>query len=60
MSCPICGEPVQKPHRPFCSKACADRDLLNWLHGRYAVPCPEDAEDTPDPDAEGGTPINRQ
>lgn len=48
MSCPICGQPVARAHRPFCSKACADRDLLNWLHGRYAVPGPEEAETDPD------------
>lgn len=49
MRCPICGDAAKQDHRPFCGKACADRDLLNWLHGRYAVPVPEDDEDAPDP-----------
>jgi endogenous inhibitor of DNA gyrase (YacG/DUF329 family) len=36
--CPICGKPRAEPHRPFCSKRCADVDLGRWLEGRYAVP----------------------
>lgn len=46
MSCPICKKPTEKKYRPFCSRACADRDLLNWVDGRYAVPSqnPEDVE----------------
>jgi hypothetical protein len=23
--------------RPFCSRACADVDLLRWLDGRYVI-----------------------
>jgi len=26
------------PFRPFCSRACADVDLLRWLRGGYAIP----------------------
>ncbi len=59
MSCPICHEPAAKAHRPFCSKACADRDLLNWLHGRYAVPSAEEPESEFDAEAEDATPKNR-
>ncbi len=33
--CPICGEPVQPAFKPFCSKHCANKDLLNWLRGDY-------------------------
>lgn len=36
--CPICGKPVLREFRPFCSKRCADIDLGHWLGGRYAVP----------------------
>ncbi len=46
MSCPLCKAPTDKAYRPFCSRACADRDLLNWIDGRYSVPStdPEDIE----------------
>ncbi|MEP4039246.1 DNA gyrase inhibitor YacG [Pseudophaeobacter sp.] len=46
MSCPICGSETQQAHRPFCSKRCADLDLVNWLNGSYATPSndPEDFE----------------
>jgi endogenous inhibitor of DNA gyrase (YacG/DUF329 family) len=36
--CPICGKPVGREHRPFCSKRCAEIDLGRWLKGAYAVP----------------------
>ena len=38
MSCPICGDPVDKEMRPFCSKRCADVDLARWFNGSYAIP----------------------
>ena len=46
MSCPICGSGTQQTHRPFCSKRCADLDLVEWLNGGYAIPSsdPEDIE----------------
>ena len=47
--CPICGKPAVDPHRPFCSKRCADVDLNRWLSGVYAVPVKE-------ADDEDGTP----
>lgn len=25
-------------HKPFCSRGCRDRDLLNWLGDSYRVP----------------------
>jgi endogenous inhibitor of DNA gyrase (YacG/DUF329 family) len=37
-SCPICGQPAQPATRPFCSTACRDRDLLQWLGEGYRVP----------------------
>ncbi|MDF2638822.1 MAG: gyrase inhibitor YacG [Novosphingobium lindaniclasticum] len=36
--CPICGKPRAAEHAPFCSKACRDRDLLQWLGDGYAIP----------------------
>lgn len=42
--CPRCGRPGDPRYRPFCSAGCRDRDLLDWLEGRYAVPAVE-AED---------------
>ena len=37
-SCPLCGEPVSAPHKPFCGQRCRDRDLLKWLGEGYRVP----------------------
>ncbi|WP_313809459.1 DNA gyrase inhibitor YacG [Sphingobium sp.] len=37
-SCPICGQPSHPETRPFCGKACRDRDLLQWLGEGYSVP----------------------
>ncbi|MDB5447799.1 MAG: hypothetical protein JWQ97_3116 [Phenylobacterium sp.] len=42
--CPICGRPTDPAARPFCSKRCADLDLLRWLTGRYVAPGREDDE----------------
>jgi uncharacterized protein len=44
-ACPICGKPVDKAFRPFCSRRCADVDLNRWLSGAYAVPVTEDEEE---------------
>lgn len=38
--CPLCGKPVSPQHRPFCSAACKDRDLLRWLSDDYRLPGP--------------------
>ena len=38
--CPLCGKPAVSEHRPFCSRGCRDRDLINWLGDRYRVPGP--------------------
>jgi endogenous inhibitor of DNA gyrase (YacG/DUF329 family) len=43
--CPICGKPRNPDYRPFCSARCRDRDLLNWLDGRYAIPAVEIEDD---------------
>ena len=38
--CPLCRKPAAREHRPFCSRGCRDRDLLNWLGNGYRVPGP--------------------
>ena len=38
--CPLCGKPTAPEHRPFCSRGCRDRDLLNWLGDAYRVAGP--------------------
>lgn len=42
--CPICGKPVDHPHRPFCSARCKLIDLGRWIDGDYRLP----SEDVPD------------
>ncbi|BBF68247.1 DNA gyrase inhibitor YacG [Sphingomonas bisphenolicum] len=37
-ACPVCDQPAQLATRPFCSAACRDRDLLQWLGEGYRVP----------------------
>lgn len=39
-ACPICGAPPAPEHRPFCSRGCRDRDLLQWLGDGYRLPGP--------------------
>ena len=29
--CPNCTKPSKEPFVPFCSKNCANRDLIKWL-----------------------------
>ena len=48
--CTLCGKPAAPAHRPFCSRGCRDRDLLNWLGDAYRVPGPSAAPE----DHEGG------
>lgn len=42
--CPLCGKPADAEHKPFCSRGCRDRDLLNWLGDSYRVPGPPTVE----------------
>jgi uncharacterized protein len=42
--CPICGKPISKDNRPFCSSRCKTIDLGCWLDGNYRLP----SEDEPD------------
>lgn len=38
--CPSCGAKTDPDYRPFCSRGCKDRDLLNWLDEGYRIPGP--------------------
>ena len=52
--CPVCKRQRVPVFAPFCSQACRDRDLLQWLNDGYALPGPpaELAEDAPAPPAD--------
>lgn len=43
--CPVCGHAVTEEFKPFCSKRCADADLVRWLKGAYAIPGARAAEE---------------
>jgi endogenous inhibitor of DNA gyrase (YacG/DUF329 family) len=49
-SCPICKKPSVPEFRPFCSRGCRDRDLINWIDERYTVPVAPDDQDSTDRD----------
>jgi len=44
-ACPVCGKPADPISRPFCSRGCRDRDLLQWLGDGYRLPGPASDED---------------
>jgi uncharacterized protein len=50
--CPICGKPTVAQHRPFCSRRCGVIDLGRWLKEDYRIPAVDEAEETPEDDAE--------
>ncbi|MBV1835210.1 MULTISPECIES: DNA gyrase inhibitor YacG [Novacetimonas] len=59
--CPVCGRPMVRDYRPFCSRRCADIDLGRWFTGQYRVPAGSDFNDMDenhtrrvDPDEEVG------
>lgn len=37
-NCPICGTATAPEFKPFCSRGCKDRDLLQWLGEGYRIP----------------------
>ena len=37
-TCPVCGQPTHPEDKPFCSRGCKDRDLLQWLGEGYRIP----------------------
>lgn len=41
MKCPICKKKPVEEWKPFCSKFCKDKDLLNWANGAYSIPASE-------------------
>ncbi|MEN9391720.1 MAG: hypothetical protein RLZZ104_63, partial [Pseudomonadota bacterium] len=47
-ACPLCGHPEDAQHKPFCSKGCKDRDLLNWLGEGYRMKGPPADPDLPE------------
>ncbi|HZV57511.1 MAG TPA: DNA gyrase inhibitor YacG [Sphingobium sp.] len=49
--CPICKKPTVHEFRPFCSRGCRDRDLIQWMDEGYRLPVrPDENEDgTPTP-----------
>ena len=46
VTCPLCRQPAEAPHTPFCSRRCAQLDLGKWLTGGYAIPAHEAMEDS--------------
>ncbi|MEQ8370799.1 MAG: DNA gyrase inhibitor YacG [Alphaproteobacteria bacterium] len=38
----MCGAVTTPRYRPFCSRHCADDDLMNWLGGRYRITSGDD------------------
>lgn len=43
--CPICKTATVHEFRPFCSKLCKDKDLINWASGAYVSSRPLDEND---------------
>ena len=54
--CPICGAPRAADYRPFCSRRCADVDLLRWLNGSYAIASMADDEEDGEPSPQAPPP----
>ena len=44
-TCPLCDKPAAREFKPFCSRGCKDRDLLNWLGEAYRVPARSEEEE---------------
>jgi len=42
--CPLCGQPAVRDYAPFCSRLCANEDLLAWLSHGYAIPATGEGE----------------
>ncbi|MBO9575650.1 MAG: DNA gyrase inhibitor YacG [Sphingobium sp.] len=43
--CPICKKPTVHEFRPFCSRGCRDRDLINWAEEGYTIPVPPNEDE---------------
>lgn len=48
--CPICKKPAVQEFRPFCSRGCRDRDLINWMDEGYRMPTVPDEDEKPEAD----------
>jgi endogenous inhibitor of DNA gyrase (YacG/DUF329 family) len=48
--CPICRKPTVQEFRPFCSRACRDRDFIGWADESYRVPVAADEQDSTEKD----------
>ena len=35
IKCPTCRKKAVEPYIPFCSKKCANLDLMKWLNDEY-------------------------
>lgn len=46
--CPLCGKAATPDFRPFCSRGCRDRDLINWFGEDYRIPVGPGTEDDDD------------
>ncbi len=51
--CPVCRKPVVHEFRPFCSRGCRDRDLINWVDERYRSPAVSEEDKKPEEGDEG-------
>lgn len=58
--CPTCGKPTNQQYRPFCSKFCKDKDLLNWINERYIVSSPHQDENDEEAVEEGNDQKNQR
>lgn len=52
-ACPVCRKPATAEFRPFCSRGCKDRDLLQWLGDGYRIKGPPTDEE---PESQPSTP----
>ena len=46
--CPICKKPGVQAFRPFCSRGCRDRDLINWVDEGYKMPAAPEEDEQPE------------
>ncbi len=53
--CPICDKKADVKLTPFCSKRCADIDLIRWVEGKYSVPVVENDDIPDEEEAQGST-----
>jgi len=35
--CPYCKKIAKEPYSPFCSKKCAELDLMKWLSDEHQI-----------------------